>query len=83
MALLPTKPKKQSAPKEEVIRARCGKKAKRRVLNAKKSTGLDEADFVRVALEEFFARHRTPAEQIAAVKASRAAQDAMTTALAA
>ena len=65
--------KKGPAGKTEKIEARCQKRDKRRVLNAKKSTGLDESDFVVVALREFFARHKTPAAQIAAVRASREA----------
>lgn len=65
--------KKAPALKTAKIEARCQKRDKRRVLSAKQSTGIDESDFVIVALREFFARHKTPAAQIAAVRASREA----------
>ena len=63
--------------KSSTVRARCGKRLKRRIRLAAKSTGYVEADFVLSALEDFFAQHRTPAEQIAAVQRSRAAMNAV------
>jgi hypothetical protein len=51
------------------LSARCSKRLKLRVRHAERSTGLDESEFVRSALEEFFTRHRTPEAQLAAIRA--------------
>ena len=71
---MPISPTTKS-PLRTKLEARCGKGLKLRILHAKKSTGFDEADFVVAAVEEFFARHRTPAAQIAAVIRSRTGAD--------
>ena len=53
------------------IAARCSKKMKKRVRDAEQSTGCSESDFVRAAVDEFFARHRSPQAVIAAIVAHR------------
>lgn len=54
-----------------MLAARCTKKQKKRVKDAKKSTGIEESDFILTALTEFFANHKTPTEQLAAVQEYR------------
>jgi hypothetical protein len=56
------------------VRARCSAKLKRRVKDAYRSTGQDESTLVRVALEDFFERHRTPSQIAEAVIAFRTAK---------
>ena len=55
------------------VAARCSKQLKKRITDAMRSTGQEESEIVRVALEQFFAAHRKPQEIIAAVIASRCA----------
>lgn len=68
------------ATKTPVLAARCSKRQKKRIKDAERSTGMNETDFILSAISEFFANHKTPAEQIAAVQAYRlnAAQSVLT-----
>lgn len=61
------------ATKQLLIAARCSKAMKRRLRVAQSSTGLDESEFIRVAVQEFFSRYPKPADQIVAVSKNRLA----------
>lgn len=56
-----------------VLAARCTKQQKKRIRDAERSTGQNETDFILAAITEFFAKHRTPVEQMKAVQAFRLA----------
>lgn len=53
------------------LAARCSSALKKKVAEAKLTTGLDESDFLIVAVTEFLANHKTAAERIAAVSRFR------------
>lgn len=66
--------KKSKSKARPFLAARCTPKQKKRITDAEKSTGLNETDFIHIALAEFFENHKTPAEQLAANQAYRLKQ---------
>lgn len=63
-----------STPKKaRFVGARVDGAMKKRLADAMKSTGLDESDFLKTAVADFFTVNKTPEAQIAAVSRFRIA----------